>query len=325
MVEQKHFYTPDEYNAAKSANIIDFLQSIGYELKQNGREYRGVLHDSLVICEKGWYWNSKNLHAVSNVELYKQILIHDFNFDEKTAYIEAIKQLSGTRGANKIRESTQTLQDKSPGKFILPTKNYNNDHVIQYLCNVRKLDRYFVDGLIKYGKIYEERYTRNAVFVAFDKNGTARNAFLRGTIPGKPFKKTVDFSDKSYHFTLLGYKISSKVYVYESAVDCISHAQIDQMHGEDWRDGHRISLSGTSFLGLERFLQDNPQVTEIVACLDNDATGDCRSAKLIDEYTQKGYAVTREKALLKDYSEDLDNIFSQTLEKPSEEEYESDE
>ena len=324
MVEQKHFYTPDEYNAAKSANIIDFLQSIGYELTQNGREYHGVLHDSLVIREKGWYWNSRGNHGISPIELYTQILIHDFSYDKKTAYIEAIKQLAGTHGVHEIRESTQTLQVKSFGKFILPLKNHNNDHVIHYLCRVRKLDRYFVDGLIKYGKIYEERYTRNAVFVAYDKNGTARNAFLRGTIPGKPFKKSVDFSDKSYPFTLLGYKNSSKVYVYESAVDCISHAQIDQMHGSDWRDGHRISLSGTSFLALERFLQDNPQITEVVACLDNDATGDHRSAKLIDEYTKKGYTVTREKALLKDFGEDVENIFSQTMEKPSEDEYEFD-
>ena len=29
MVEQKQFYTPAEYNAAKSVNISDFLQSIG--------------------------------------------------------------------------------------------------------------------------------------------------------------------------------------------------------------------------------------------------------------------------------------------------------
>ena len=67
----KNYYTPGEYAAAKSANIADFLQSIGYELVRYNSCYKSKLHDSLVIDEKGWYWNSYGLHGVSSIELYK--------------------------------------------------------------------------------------------------------------------------------------------------------------------------------------------------------------------------------------------------------------
>jgi hypothetical protein len=145
------------------------------------------------------------------------------------------------------------------------------------------------------------------VFVAYDREHRPQNAFLRGTltVTDKPFKKDIDGSNKSYPFTLYGRPCFDRVYCFESAIDAISHATIIKLNGGDWRDGWRISLGGTSFLGLDRFLGERPETREIVSCLDNDTTGERRSAKLIDEYTAKGYAVLREAPTEKDYNEDL--------------------
>jgi hypothetical protein len=222
----KIFYTRDEQTAAQKVNIADFLQSINYELTRYERSFKGKIHDSLVIQNDGrWAWNSRDLRGNSPIELYKHILLNDYGYtDEKSAYIEAIKQLAGTNGAYTAHEKAQiSVQVRPPGVPLqLPEKNYNNDRVIKYLCEIRGLDRNIILGLIKWGKIYEDIH-HNAVFVSYDKNNTAQNAFLRGTFLDKPFKKNAELSDKSYPFTLLGYVNSSRVYCFESALCCASH------------------------------------------------------------------------------------------------------
>ena len=172
---------------------------------------------------------------------------------------------------------------------------------------------------MKYGKIYEtvQKWDKdsnsfidtpyhNAVFVAYDREGRPQQAFLRGTQShsDKPFKRDLDLSDKSYPFTLSGYPNSDRVICFESAIDAISHACICRREGFNWRDEQRISLGGTSFVGLERFLSENPHITKIAAALDNDATGDKRSAKLIEEYSARGYQAVRLKPSAKDWNED---------------------
>jgi len=321
---KREFYTAEEYAAAKGTNIAAFLMSIGYGLTRSGHCYKGKIHDSLVIRDDGrWYWNREGLHGKSPIELYKQILLKDYGYsDEITAAISAVKELAGGRGsyiapAYSKPDSPQRVVDEP---LLLPSPYKNNKRVMAYLCKTRGLDPEIVQGLIKYGKIYEttqrwnketEQYVdtpyHNAVFVAYDRDGRPQNAFLRGTISAtdKPFKKDVDFSDKSYPFTLSGRPSSDRVFCLESAIDAISHACIYKAYDHDWRDGHRLSLGGVSFMGLDRFLADNPRITSITVCLDNDETGDRRSEKLAEEYGAKGYDVERESPQFKDFNEDL--------------------
>jgi hypothetical protein len=156
----KEFYTPEEYAAAKTTNAAAFLMSIGYELTRSGHCYQGKLHDSLVIRDDGrWYWNSRQLHGYSPIELYKQILLNDFDYtDEITAAITAVKELANGRGANASallhypREPPQRSADEP---LLLPAQYKNNNRVMAYLCKTRGLDPDIVRGLIKYGKIYE--------------------------------------------------------------------------------------------------------------------------------------------------------------------------
>jgi len=112
---------------------------------------------------------------------------------------------------------------------------------------------------------------------------------------------------KSYSFTLLGRKESDRVFCFEGAIDAISHASFYKMTGQDWRDGCRLALGGTCFLGLERFLADNPQVRNITVCLDNDAAGQRCGQKLCDDFTEKGYEVDFEYPTAKDWNEELLN------------------
>jgi len=319
------FYTAEEYAAAKEINVAAFLMSIGYELERSGYCYKGKLHDSLVIRDDGrWYWNSRDLHGYSPIELYKHILLNDYGYnDEMTAAIAAVKQLAGGRGAYAapLLSLDPALPPRSRDEpLLLPAPHRNNNRVMAYLCKTRGLDPGIVQGLIKYGKIYETiqswnkeagRYEdspyHNAVFVAYDKDGRPQNAFLRGTVSttDKPFKRDVDFSDKSYPFVLYGRKSADRIYCFEAAIDSISQATIHKLCELDWRNGHRLSLGGTSFLGLDRFLDENPQITRITECLDNDSTGRRRAEKMKAEYVSRGYTFDSDIPMEKDHNQDL--------------------
>ena len=65
---------------------------------------------------------------------------------------------------------------------------------------------------------------------------------------------------------------TSRLYVFEGAADCLSHASIAQISGADW-NGYRLSLGGVSSLALANFLDNNPQVSTVYLCLDNDKPG----------------------------------------------------
>ena len=304
--ERNYYYTAAEYAAAKETSIAAFLMSIGYELNRSGNGYTGKLHDSLVIRDDGrWYWNSRGVGGRSPVELFKHILMVDYGFtDEITAAIEAVKQLAGGQGQHMALEPVPIPR---PDHITLPPASASSNRVMAYLCQTRGLDAGIVRELIRQHKIYETRDYHNAAFVAYDSRGSPRYAALRGTstFAEKPFKSEVPLSDKSYPFTLSGHSRSDRVFCFESAVDAISHASLFKMLDADWREGHRISLGGTSFLGLDRFLSENTQVRMIVSCLDNDAAGNRRSKKLMELYSEKGYTMLRKPSMLKDYNEDL--------------------
>ncbi len=321
---QRDYYTSEEYLAAKNANIISYLQSNGYSLAQDGRDFKGKIHDSLVIRADGrWYWNSKAIGGKSPIELLKQILIEDYGYcDDKSAVIEAVKRLAEFCGvvsndyhsSRKLPEAVAKQKDSdvnnnSKDGFQLPEPNKSVSRVIAYLCNTRGLDTDIVKELIRQRKIYETKDYHNAVFVSYDKDGVPRHAFLRGTytLSEKQFKKEVDCSDKSFPFTLHGLKSSSRVFCFEAAIDAISHASLYKRKGLDWHKDFRIALGGTSFLGLNRFLEENPSINHITVCLDNDQTGLRRGMKLKQEFEAKGYLVDLEFPISKDFNQDLLN------------------
>lgn len=50
----------------------------------------------------------------------------------------------------------------------------------------------------------------------------------------------------------------------------MSHATLCKLSGLDWQMDTRLALGGTSDLALKQYLSDNPQIKQIVFCLDND-------------------------------------------------------
>jgi DNA primase len=88
----------------------------------------------------------------------------------------------------------------------------------------------------------------------------------------------------------------------------MSHASLVNADTGDtgaWKRDSRLSLSGTSDVALDFFLNKQNSVRALVFCLDNDTVGRAAAATMAREYAHKGYTVLNKPPRGKDFNEDL--------------------
>ena len=271
------YYTKGQYERAKRASALEYARSAGYELKRDGaRTFSLKEHDSMVFTEDGrWYWNSRDLRG--------RALEFIMAYEGKTLP-EAVNLLAGEDRREPSPPSEQAAPPKQePMPFQLPERSDSMKRLFAYLCGGRHIDREIVEFLIRDHRLYEGvlrsaqdgagKELHNAVFLGLDENGTPRSAFQRGLLSDAPFKRETAGSRKEYAFVLPGRPGTDTVYVFEGAIDAMSHATLFKLLGKDWRSADRIALGGVSTLPLLRYLEHRPDVTEIGLALDGDAAG----------------------------------------------------
>lgn len=314
---ERLFYTKEEYEIAAKSNVIQYLKFAGYDLKEEGTRYvRSKEHSSLIIRSDGaWSWNKYNVNGRNPVSLVSKLMQVEQAYDAKTAYIMAVKKLAGFSGyvpendENNVPRRKSMIPEEQTEKtervLQMPQKSRDYKRAIAYLCQTRKIDYGIVKRLIAEKKIFQEANTNNVGFVAYDKNGQARHIFLRGTMSGKSFKKDAPGSDKSYAFCFGGNEKSKRVYVFEAAIDALSHATLAKLCGRETGD-YRITLNGISLEGLDRFLEEHKNVEEIFICTDNDAAGEKCAEQITEIYKNMPYQILRQRpAESKDWNEYL--------------------
>lgn len=288
-----------DIDKARNMDFIRFLERYkGFHFRCVGGEYRCTEHMSLAVKSDrlSWYWHSKGVGGYGAIDFLMKIDGYDFKgalqllADEPTAAL--LQPLSPPTAA--------TQRD-----FILPEKAKSNRRAYAYLHVTRGIDSHIIKELFQKEYIYEDT-KGNAVFVGYDEQGTPRYATLRGTYTDKPFRMDCVGSDKRYCFCMNG--SSSRLYVFESAIDSLSHAALEnRIQGSTgaYRADSRLSLGGTSGLALAHYLQRHTHITELVFCLDNDDAGRKRAVALARCYADKGYYTRLELPTLKDYNEVL--------------------
>jgi hypothetical protein len=91
-------------------------------------------------------------------------------------------------------------------------------------------------------------------------------------------------SDKRFSFSVPARDKSTKLHLFESAIDLLSYGTLELLSGRDWRQENCLSLAGiyrpkknieesTPPAALTQYLKDYPQITEITLHLDNDVPG----------------------------------------------------
>lgn len=253
--------TKEQIAKAKEWDLLSYLQAYEPgELKKSGpREYRTKSHDSLVISNGKWCWNSRGVGGRTALDYLIKVRGMDF--------VGAVEALCGYCPP----PSPERPPPKPPKPFLLPEASRCAGAVVPYLQG-RGIDPEIIGACIQQNILYESRKHQNCVFVGRDAAGKARFAFLRRTRDG--FRMDAAGSDKRFGFCLPAADPSCpRLAVAESAIDALSLASLVKLAGGDWRDCSYLSLGGTSPRALLQYLTDHPHIEQISLCLDNDRAG----------------------------------------------------
>ena len=261
-------------------NAIDFLVKVrGREFQEAVRELAGDYmesHSKQHSTSKPT-WEKQPASERQNQPANKPA--HTPNKQEQSASKPEQTENESANFANKPAQPAQNSNDgKRPTEgrvFSLPRANGHNEDAIDYLLG-RGIDESVIIKCINKNLLYQSM-NNSCVFVGHDGRNVPKFACERGM--ASDYKKDVAGSNKAFSFSMppiaepeSNPQARERLYVFEGAVDCLSHASIAQMGGVDW-DGHRLSLGGVSSLALNAFLERSPEIRHVYVCLDNDGPG----------------------------------------------------
>ena len=306
----KRFIRKEVLEKVRTLSAFDYLKNYAPDLLvKNGRtDYYHRNHDSLHFSNGKWYWWSQGKGGTSALDYL--IIVEGYEFKDACNYLSDLMNVS---------EPVTTYYHPKPVKpFELPIKDKNNDLVIRYLCEVRKIDKDIVDDFISKGMIYQSANFKNAVFVGYDKDKPAY-AFKRSIF--KNFKLDHVGSNKAFSFNYTNPK-SDVLHVFEAAIDLLSYMTLLKMDEKDYTKFDYLSLAGASDkiaikseadipIALKAYLERNPNIKTIVFHLDNDEVGRGATSKIISILNSKYQCIDEHPSICKDANEEL--IHKKTL------------
>lgn len=290
---RQSYVTREQIDQAKQLDLLSYLQT--YEpdelVRINSDVYTTRTHDSLKISNGKWCWWSRGIGGRSSLDYLIKVCGMEF--------VEAVQHICDCLRFEQPQKS-YTLRPPQKPSFTLPIPGKSNDRVIDYLMQ-RGISIELLRLCINTGRLYEDE-RHNCCFVGFDPQGVPRYAMLRSSSAGSTFLREVEGSDKRYSFSLPPQKQSNTLYLFESAIDCLSYVELQSKQKGRWMPENYLSLSGIYQpkkelskthlpIALMQFLQDNPRIDCVALCLDNDEAGMAASiaisALLPERYTAK--------------------------------------
>ena len=285
--------TKEQVEQARRMTAFEYLSKYeSYDMKRCGHdEYELISHDSFKINAhtSKWHWKSRDIGGLSALDF----LIHV----RGQAFIDSVRRLCNESPVL----TPATVPDKPKKPFVLPESASDCVRVSAYLHS-----RGISNDVIAYCKaqdlFYEDTPYHNAVFVARDMSGKPRFACKRGT-GYADYKRDVEGSEKRYGCYIKPSTESGTVAVYESIIDAMSHATLDELSGLDWSNKYRLALGGVYApdaskvptvrrpmkppAALEQFLIDHPHIRNIEICTDNDFAGRYAANRIAEHYRDR--------------------------------------
>jgi hypothetical protein len=253
----------EQLERAREIDLLSYLQAHEpHELiRQGPGRYVTATHNSLVISNGKWRWNSQSIGGASALDYLMKV--------RGVGFVDAVEMLTGDSAPP---TPVYRPPPPKPRTLYLPIALRYANNAVSYLQK-RGIHPDIVRECLRSGLLYEARHNGMAVCVFVGKDDTGRERFgnMRGILSN--LKEDAIGSDKRYSFCLPAKKPGSRhLAVFEAPIDALSHATIQLREGWAW-DGHRLSLCGTSDVALMAFLERNPQITRVALCLDNDEPG----------------------------------------------------
>jgi hypothetical protein len=299
------YIEPEVIREAKQMDLLTYLQN--YEPQElvrfSGNVYCTRTHDSLKISNGKWCWHSRGIGGRSALDYLIKV--------NGMSFLDAVEQIMGQAA---IRPPVFISKPKEPKPFVLPPMDNSITEVERYLHDRRGISREIIRYCADLRTLYQTHSGRycNAVFVGYDNDKTPRYASVRGT--GGNFRGDAEGSDKRYSFALPNG--SAHLHLFESAIDLLSFATLENIRIPNTFDGDLLSLSGvykpkrnieesTLPPALTQYLKDHSEIKSVHLHLDNDLTGRLASEAIMT-VLPKQYTVFDEPAPSgKDYNDYL--------------------
>lgn len=290
-------FTDSQRERAAAVDLEAFLLSRGERLLHEGRESRLASDHSVTVRGNEWFDHATKEGGGPVTFVQK---FYGLSYPEAMSCL-----LNGEQG--EIRSAPPRQKEKK--EFQLPPRNDTMRRLYAYLLKQRLISRNVLDAFVHARLIYESRESskggndfHNAVFVGLDERGVPRHAHKRSlNSEGKTFRINIESSDPRYSFHHIG--TSDRLYVFEAPIDLLSFLTLYQ---KDWQAHNYAALCGTSEHAMLWMLEQNPNIQNVLLCLDHDEAGIEANGRLTEILQSHGYnSVTVLQSEYKDWNEDL--------------------
>ena len=270
----KDYIPPNLLQKAKEMDLLTYLMNFNPSelVKVSEDTYSTKTHDSLIISNNLWHRFSTNEGGKTALDYL--IKVEGYSLQEAARIILNHQNIELKQVSKK--------ENKEPKTIVIPIRNKDNNIAIDYLKN-RGID----DDIIKYcidnKLLYQELKTNNVVFIGYDNNHYIKYAGCRST-GIKRIMRDAKGSSKEFSFRLLSNTNKDSIHLFESSIDLLSYATLLKIKGYDWQNQNLIALAGVYQpanrieqskvpITVLNFLQNNPNIKQIVLHFDNDRAG----------------------------------------------------
>lgn len=286
------YFTPQEKEAARNADITEMLERQGERLKRSGSEYEwGEGSERVTIRGNLWYhqYEQKGGNAVSFVQ----------KFMDKT-YVEAMKFILGD-GAGEVKQAEpKQAKAKEKRQFEPPALAEEPRKAYAYLNVRRGIPKDVLVPFFKKKLIGETKKYANVAFMGYDIGGNLKHVNLRTTYANSTFKGNAPGCTPEYSFHCAGK--SEKLYLFEAPIDMLSFIA---MKGDSWQDHSYAACCGVSDKVLFQMLKENLNIKKVFLCLDNDWAGRAAEYRIAKKLKENGVEFNIKIPKGKDWNEDL--------------------
>ena len=261
----------------KQAKQIDlltyFMNNNPSELVRKGADtYSLKTHDSVIISNGLWHRFSTNEAGKTALDYLMKV--------EKMTLQEAVSSVLNRDITTYIRN--ESTNNNEPKRLVIPEKATTNKAVIEYLKN-RGIDEDIISYCIENNLIYQENNTNNAVFLGYDNQHNIKYAGCRSTNE-KKIMRDAKGSSKEFSFRMLSKITNNSLHVFESSIDLLSYATLLKLKGYDYQNQNLLALAGVYQssknienskvpIAIQKFLNENTNIQDIVLHFDNDRAG----------------------------------------------------
>ena len=270
----KDYIPPNLLQKAKEIDLLTYLINFNPSelVKITEDTYSTKTHDSLIISNNLWHRFSTNEGGKTALDYL--IKVEGYSLQEAARII--------LNHQNIELKQVPKKENKELKSIVIPIRNKDNNIAIDYLKN-RGID----DDIIKYcidnKLLYQESKTNNVVFIGYDNNHNIKYAGCRST-GIKRIMRDAKGSSKEFSFRLLSNTNKDSIHLFESSIDLLSYATLLKIKGYDWHNQNLIALAGVYQpanrieqskvpITVLNFLQNNPNIKQIVLHFDNDRAG----------------------------------------------------